>query len=108
MTKLLRPLSSSLTAKSIAAREEAQAASTVKFDPPKSKRLATRPAITLEIKPGNVSCVHSGKRSQTLSDGASTIRGISERVAYFPPSSAIPPAAPRMTEVFSRSKSPDS
>ena len=45
--------SKSDTASLIAAREPAQAASTTQLVPPKSKRLAIRPEITLPNMPGN-------------------------------------------------------
>ena len=51
--KLERCSNSSLTAIFMAAKEPAQAASTTQLIPPKSKRLATRPAITLPNIPGN-------------------------------------------------------
>ena len=58
---------------SIAAKEEAQAASTVKLEPPQLKRLATLPAATFNSKPGKVSSVrrvfqrtgtHRGRRQR--------------------------------------------
>ena len=100
-----RPLSSACTAASTAAKEDAQAASTVKFAPPKSNRFATRPADTLSKMPGNDSSVHSGRRVQTAASGCSTMRLSSLRVAYCWPKSALPPLAPKITEVFSRSNS---
>ena len=106
IARLLRPDSSSLTAIEIAANEDAQAASTVKFRPPKSMRLATRPAATLSSVPAKDSSVHSGRRSQTLASGVSTKRGSSARTAYWVPRSPRPPPAPSTIEVFSRSKSP--
>ena len=45
--------SKSETANLIAAKEPAQAASTTQLVPPKSKRLAIRPEITLPNMPGN-------------------------------------------------------
>src|SRR5690554_326195 len=48
----LRYSSKSLTAMRIAAKEPAQAASTTQLVPPKSKRLAIRPATTLPNMPG--------------------------------------------------------
>ena len=49
----LRPSTNSVIAMRIAAKEPAHAASTTQFMPPKSKRLAIRPAITLPSEPGN-------------------------------------------------------
>ena len=92
----------------MAAKDEAQAASTVKFDPPRSKRLATRPAMTLSSRPGNDSSVHSGNRFQASSGILSMVRGSSQRVAYFCPKSPMPPPQPSMTLVCSLSKSPSS
>jgi hypothetical protein len=48
------------TAASMAARADAQAASTTKLGPCRSNRLATRPAMTLPSSPGMVSSVISG------------------------------------------------
>jgi len=50
--------SKSLIAIFIAASEPAQAASTTQLVPPRSKRLATRPAITLPSIPGNEFSTH--------------------------------------------------
>lgn len=56
----LVPAASSLQATSTAASEEAQAASTVKLGPPRSRRFAIRPEITLASMPGNESSVSAG------------------------------------------------
>src|ERR1700737_136332 len=53
------PSSSAPTLIFIAARLAAHAASTVKLEPPKSKRLGIRPATTLERKPRKVLSCHS-------------------------------------------------
>ena len=59
----LSPLCRSRTASVTAASDEPQAASTVKFAPPRSSRLAIRPAATFISSPGKLSSVHSGSRS---------------------------------------------
>ena len=50
--------SKSLMAIFIAAKEPAQAASTTQLVPPRSKRFATRPAMTLPNIPGNEFSTH--------------------------------------------------
>src|SRR5579884_3451948 len=54
---------SSRTARYTAANEEAQAASTAKFTPPRLKRFATRPAATFNRIPAKESSVQRGSRS---------------------------------------------
>ena len=72
----LLPSRSSLTAIPVAASDDAQAASTVKLVPPKSSRLAIRPAATFIRIPAKLSSVHSGSRSNTCrcSSGSSIKR----------------------------------
>ena len=53
-----RPSINSLTAIFIALNEAAHAASTTEFIPPRSKRFATRPEITLPSMPGNEFSFH--------------------------------------------------
>src|SRR5579883_1231905 len=66
----------------ITGRDEAQAASTVKFTPPRLKRLAIRPATTLGRMPAKESSVHAGRRSSSAS-GVWPIRcGKVARTAY--------------------------
>src|SRR3546814_16026327 len=86
----------------IAASDEAQAASTVRLTPPKSRRLAMRPAATFGSTPANDSSVHSGKRSQTSSLMFSTKRGSSARRPYCTPSSPAPTLAPRIPDEIGR------
>ena len=64
-----------------AASDEPQAASTVKFTPPRSKRLATRPAITFKRIPGKLSSVHSGRRAAAVGGIEPFSAGSDERTA---------------------------
>ena len=61
-TRSLSPYKSSLRERSTAAKDEAQAASTVKLEPPRSRRLAILPEITLAKIPANESSVSLGNR----------------------------------------------
>ncbi len=60
ITRSLCPSWSSCTPIAIAARLLAHAASTVQLVPPRSKRLARRPAATLASRPGKVASFQSG------------------------------------------------
>ena len=51
-TASARPAASSSAARCTAPSEEAQAASTTQFVPPRFRRLAMRPAMTLPSRPG--------------------------------------------------------
>ena len=94
---------SSFTPWYTAASDEAQAASVVKFTPPKLRRLAMRPGTTLSSSPAKVSSVHSGRRLATSSGSAPLKRGHSERMPYCVPTSPAPPLAPMITDARSRS-----
>ena len=100
------PSTSSLTAMSTDIRPDAQAASRVTLVPPRSKRLATRPAEILVNTPANASSVHSGRRSQASLSGS--IRFRCARAISESPSRPPPSAEPTITDVFSRSNSPPS
>ncbi len=65
-TRSLVPAASWAQAESRAASEAAQAASTVKLLPPRSSRLAMRPAITLVSTPGKESSVRAGRYAVEL------------------------------------------
>ena len=106
MATLATPLSSSCTAFFKAASDEPHAASTVWLVPPKSKRLATRPAATFSNSPENDSSFQSGSLSNTSGLGLPTTLSNSVRAAYCTPKSPSPPLAPKITEVFSLSKLP--
>ena len=97
------PVSSSRTPVMTAAKEDPQAASTVKFTPPRSNLLATRPAITFSKMPGKLSSVHSGNRSATLSGTSPSKAGKVARTAYCWPKGAAPPPTPMITDVRRRS-----
>src|SRR5262249_29500129 len=74
-TRSALPSASSFTAADTAASELAHAASTVQLVPCRSRRLAIRPATTLESRPGKESSCHgtycSAIRSQTSAASAS-------------------------------------
>jgi hypothetical protein len=93
-----------MTAWYTAASDEAQAASVVRFMPPKFSRLAMRPAATLGKMPAKESSVHSGRRAATSFGSVPLKRGSSERRPYCMPKSPAPPLAPMITEARSRSK----
>jgi hypothetical protein len=82
-TTSLVPASSSRAPRCTAAREEAQAASTVQFIPPRSKRLATRPAVTLTRIPGKESSVHGGRSCIGPAAASPSRPGRAARTAYF-------------------------
>ncbi len=61
------PSHSSLTAIEMAEKELAQAASVTQLVPPRSSRLAIRPAITLPSTPGKLSSVSRGSTASSAS-----------------------------------------
>ena len=65
ITTLLLPVASSLHARSTAASDDAHAASTVKLEPPRSRRLAMRPEMTFDRMPGNESSVSRGSTASS-------------------------------------------
>jgi hypothetical protein len=111
-----RPLRSSPRAIDSAASELAHAASSAQLVPPRSKRLATRPAMTLPSRPGNVLSCHGTNWSAMASHAFSTTasfmpirRRPSRHIgrAMRPDmwaTSCVVAAAPRMTLVRCRSK----
>lgn len=114
-----RPSTSSLTASLTAASALAQAASTVQLVPPRSKRLAMRPATTLPSMPGKEFSSQGMyaflKRSATSSAWASlspTLRTTSFRTGVWSRAesgwvSELAPVTPRMTPVRVGSYQPE-
>ncbi len=70
ITRSLSPRYNSLIAIEIAENDDAHAASVTQLVPPRSRRLAIRPATTLPSSPGNVLSVHSGCRARIWSHAA--------------------------------------
>ena len=114
-TTSARPSKSSSTPIEMAANELAQAASVTAFEPPRSRRLATRPATTLPSRPGKLASLQ-GVKHLAISSAAFFAAFSSMPAARIPaihwgharreaiwPNSSCPEVTPRMQEIRERS-----
>ena len=118
-TRSLSPRYSSLTPIEIAENDDAHAASVTQLVPPRSSRLAMRPATTLPSSPGNVLSVHSGcsARIRSQASCATSSAMPARRIPWshigrlirlaMAPNSSWPEVTPRITEARRRSSSPN-